>query len=228
MEAAAAIRHAEGRLKLLRSQMEFTGQIAAYKELARLKVGQGMYSEAAEDLLKAAKIAEYLDRPNEVEALHHALIALYEQAGNPDGVIETYGLLHIYFDLMDDRERAVQYNQVRLDLVAKQIGKSDPPFEERFNYEFQQSARSLNRQRERFTRLLNGVEEPTIPDEHAEACNFLVTDCLSRNEIDEALHHVTVCERAMQSHGPWVTGDGIEHVRQLRDMVDQRRRSKNR
>ena len=224
MTTGTAIKQTQELLRDKRRDGDFAGQLAIYKELGRLWALQGAYTEAAGNLEKAARVAEYLAMPNETEAIYQSLIAIYEHAGDRDAVIKVYGLLHIHWNLMREVARARQYNEVRLELVAKQIGKPHPSFEERLQYELAFSSKDLDSKRKQYTRLLKGDEAPTVPDEYVEACDFLVKECLIEGQYDDALHYASTCEQAMENPGAWASPEGIESIRNLKQMVEQKRR----
>jgi hypothetical protein len=217
----AEILQTQERLQRARRAQDFDQQLAAYKDLARLWNLQRAHDKAADSLEKAEHVADYLGKPSEIEAIYLALIATYEDAGDYDGQIRTYGLLHIHWNLVGNLARALQYNETRLKLVAQQIGKKSPSSEERFKYEFDLASRELRRSTEQCARLVSGAVEPTVPDEHVEACRCLVETCLREERPQDALEWVSTCERTMRGLGAWVTPKGVEDVRGLRRMIEQ-------
>lgn len=220
----AAIEQVREQLRQARRAADFTGLLAAHKEIGRLCALKGAYAEAAASLEKAAQVAGYLGKPNEAEALYHSLVAIQEQAGDPHGVIDAYCLLFLLMSVKGDIARARQYSEVRLGLVARQMGKTHLSMAELMQYESAASSKKLERINGRYARLLRGEEEPTIPDEYAEACDSLVQLCLIEGRYDDALHYVSACEQAMRDAGPWVSANGIKIVSDLKQVVADRAR----
>lgn len=223
MTTEEALEQVWERLRSMRRKGNFEGQLSTYKELGSLLSRQNRIKEAAEVLEKAARVANYLHKPNETEAIYQSLIAVYELAGDSESVIRVYSLLHIHFNMLGDHARASQYNKVRLELVAKLIGKNNPSFEERFKFEAAIASKSVEQVKEQYARLLRGDDEPTVPDEHVEACNFLVSACLTEKRYEDALQYVSTCQKAMQNLGIWASPKGIEKIQELKQMVEQKK-----
>jgi hypothetical protein len=224
MAANLEIENALVRLKNLRNKGDFEGQLAVFKELGRLYAIQKDYTMATDYLEKATQVADYLKKSNTYEDICLSLIAIYQMNNDNEAILDVYSRLHIHFNLEDDRERATQYNNIRLDLVAKQMGKKNPDFFERFNFESKISAKYIDKHRIYYRRLLEGKIEPTIPDEYTEACYFLVNDIEQKNKFDKAMKYITMCEQLMRHPGIWVSQKGIEYIQQLKQEVEKRRR----
>jgi tetratricopeptide (TPR) repeat protein len=217
-----AVDQLEEQLRLQRRAFDFVGQLATYKQLGHFRAIRGAYGEAAQALERAAQVAEYLNRPNEEEAIYHSLIAIHEQAGDPEAVIGVYSRLHIHWTMLEDPLRASEYNSVRLELVAQRIGKTRPAVVERLQYEYALAARDLEHRKQRYAKLLRGEEEPTVPDEHVVACDCLVGECVAAGRYGEALRYVSACENTMLGLGAWATGEGIASIRSLKQMIAQK------
>ena len=213
----------QARLDRERLEFNFPAQLQTYKKLARVWLNERLYAKAAENLHKAAKVAGYLDESGTVVSILKSLIAVHEQADDLDGVIAAYMSLHIHYTTRDEFETATQINRIRLDLVAKRLGISDPTMEDRFQYEYERACIENENWCAERQRLIDGSELPTVPDEHYGACLFAVQDLLMESEFDAALDCIDTCEKTMRSQGQWATNDGIQRVSGLRELVEKRR-----
>ena len=211
------------RLKNLRNTGDLEGQLATYKELGRLYSLQEEYETAANYLEKAARVADYLKKSNAFEDICLSLIAIYQINEATDAVIDVYSRLHVFLNLSHDVERASQYNHVRLDLVAQQIGKKNPDFFERFRYEAKIASANIDKLKGSYARLLRGEIEPTVPDEYTEACYFLVDECSREGDYDAAMKYIADCERIMRNSGIWSTPAGLAYLQQLKQAVEKNR-----
>lgn len=135
MQKDNTIEQALQRLQKMRRERDFDGQLDTYMELGRIMSRQKWFSEAVDYFKKAVRVAKYLNKAKDQETIFQQMLAIYEIENDREAIVDLYGLMHIHFNLIGDYEKAMFYNNRRLELVARQIGKIEPSCSERFEYE---------------------------------------------------------------------------------------------
>lgn len=166
---------------------------------------------------KAARVSEYRKYHIETDELFNSLLRINEDAGDLDAIIEIYGRLHLHWNLYGDFEKGAAYNERRLIIVARQIGKESPTLNERLSFEVEHSRRVGQRVEARYHRLISGKEAPTVRDEHVEACDYLTKMYSLHGKNSKAFEVACSCEQTMRTLGWWASPQGIEQVRDLKN-----------
>jgi len=215
------IENAKEHLRRERFDGNFVGQLSTYKELARLCSASGSQEDAVSYLEKAVLVAEYLRQYDDADAILHSLLNIHDEEGNLDAIVEVYGLLHLLWSLHGDEKKSRQYNDKRLRIIAKRIGKQSPSFDERVAYEVELSARNMESVKKRYLRVVSGEEAPTLPDEHVEACRYLVQTMVQKGRHEEAFQIISICEKTMRQLDPsWASPGGMIAVRELKKLIN--------